>query len=371
MEKHDVIIIGGGPAGATLAHFLGEYNIESLVIEKGHHFRDKVCAGGLPKGIFSILPVSVKDNFSYSSYKLFKVFYKGKLVASEIFDKPFAYGVMRDQFDEHLRQGITIHYNEKFVSYEENKNGIVVKTDKNIYKGKLLVGADGIGSMVSVLSGLNKKTKIVIAEEKEIPKKDHEESLNVFLGDFPLGYGWKFNKDNVSSVGAGALKKHYKKGLSNLIDNTYTLVKTYPISLWDRDISLFKGRIVLVGEAGSIVDPFNAAGIYHSIYSSKLLAESIKENFERGIISFENYIEKLSETIFEEFKYALILSSAFYPMLPLLGNVVFKPHILEFIANAQNESGYLSYKSVFERFSKSKHIEVKIALFILKLLKIV
>ncbi|MGC8690027.1 MAG: FAD-dependent monooxygenase [Caldisericum sp.] len=371
MEKHDVIIIGGGPAGATLAHFLGNYNIETLVIERGEHFRDKTCAGGLPKGIFDILPEGVKSNFPYTSYNLFNVFYKRKLVASAKFDEPFAYGVMRSQFDESLRRGINIHYNERFISFEESKNNIIVKTDKNIYETKLLVGADGIGSIVSVLSGLNKKSKIVIAEEKEIPKIDYGESLNVFLGDFSLGYGWRFDKNNVTSVGAGSLKKYYKRGLSNLVDKTVVPIKVYPISLWDKDLNIFKGRVVLVGEAGSIVDPFNAAGIYHSIYSSKLLAESIKENFDKGSFSFANYVEKLNATIFEEFKYALILSSVFYPMLSLLKSIIFKPHILEFVVNSQNETGYLSYKSVFERFSKSKHIEVKIAMLILKLLKII
>jgi len=56
MEKHDVVIIGGGPSGATLAHFLKEKNIDSIVVERGTHFRDKTCAGALPKGIFNILP---------------------------------------------------------------------------------------------------------------------------------------------------------------------------------------------------------------------------------------------------------------------------------------------------------------------------
>jgi len=371
MENYDVIIVGGGPAGSTLAHFLGSYGINSVVLEKGVPFRDKVCAGGLPKGIFDILPESVDKNFDYVSYKTFRVFYKGEIAAETELKEPFAFGVMRSQFDEHLRKGVNVKYQEKFISFEEDKSGVFVRTDKNAYSGKILVGADGIGGLVSILSGLNKKTKIIIAEEKEIPKKDHESSLNVFLGNFALGYGWKFDKKDVTSVGAGALKRYYRKGFSNFVDKTRAPTKVYPISLWDRDENIAKGRVVLVGEAASIVDPFSAAGIYHSILSSKILAESIKESFDKGNISFTNYIEKLNNSIFDEFKYAGILSSAFYPMLPLLKRVVFKPHILEFILEAQNETGYLSYRKVFERFSKSSHLEVRIALGILKLLKIV
>lgn len=371
MEKHDVIIVGSGPAGSTLAHFLGSFNIESVVIEKGKPFRDKVCAGGLPLGIFDVLPPSVDKTFEYSSYKTFRVFYKGTLASETHFLKPFAYGVMRSNFDEHLRKGINIKYEEKFLSYEEEKDKVIVKTNKNIYEGKLLVGADGFGSLVSLYSGLNKKTKIVIAEEKEIPKKNHEESLNVYLGNFSLGYGWKFDKQTATSVGAGSLKKYFKKGVSNFVDNTSAKTKVYPISLWDRDLKLFKGRVVLAGEAASIVDPFNAAGIYHAILSSFLLSESIKENFDMGKLSFENYIEKLDDKIFNEFRYASILSSAFYPMLPLLKGIVFNKHILEFIATAQDETGYLSYRRVFERFKNSKRPEIKLALGILRLLKIV
>jgi len=370
MEKHDVVIIGGGPSGATLAHFLKEKNIDSIVVERGTHFRDKTCAGALPKGIFNILPEKVRDNFSYVSYKKFRVFYKGNLAQESSFDEPFAFGVMRSEFDEALRNDLDVRYEETFHNFEEDKDHVIVKTSKNEYSAKFLVGADGVGSRVSILAGLNKKTKIILAEEKEVPKKLNDESLNVYLGNNFLGYGWKFDKFNCTSVGAGSLKKYFRKGVSNSIDKEQAKVKTYPISLWDGDNTLFHGREVLVGEAGSIVDPFCAAGIYHSILSSKLLSQVIYENLQIGATNFDKYVEMLNKNIFEEFKYARILSSSFYPFLPILRSVVFRKHILDFIVESQNESGYLSYKRIFERFSSSKHFQTRFIRTVLKLTRV-
>lgn len=370
MEKHDVLIIGGGPSGATLAHFLKEMNIDSVVVERANHFRDKTCAGALPKGIFNILPEEVKNSFAYVSYRKFRVFYKGNLAVESSFDEPFAFGVMRSEFDEALRNGLDVRYEETFQNFEEEKDKVIVKTSKNEYAAKFLVGADGVGSKVSILTGLNRKTKIIIAEEKELPKKLNEESLNVYLGNNFLGYGWKFDKLNCTSVGAGSLKKYFKKGISNAVDGEEAKIKTYPISLWDGDMMLSKGRVVLVGEAGSIVDPFSAAGIYHSILSSRLLSQVIYENLQAGASNFDKYIELLNGTIFEEFKYARILSSAFYPFLPVVKNVVFRKHILDFIVESQNGSGYLSYKRIFERFSSSKHFQTRFIRTLLKLARV-
>lgn len=370
MEKHDVIIIGGGPSGATLAHFLKEKGIYSVVIEKGNHFRDKVCAGGLPLGIFDILPQSVSRDFEYVPYKTFRVSYRGIIEESVTFDKPFSFGVMRSSFDEHLRNNIDVRYNEEFISFEEKANEVIVKTNKNVYSGAFLVGADGIGSKVALFANLNKKTKIVIAEEKELRKENNsDDALNVYLGYNFLGYGWKFTKKDFISVGAGAMKKFYKKGISNLIDPTYADIKIYPISLWDGDYNIAKGRVALVGEASSIVDPLNAAGIYHSIFSAKLLSEVILYNLKKGSKDFSQYLHLLDSTIFEEFRYGIALSNAFYPFLPMIKKVILNEHILEFIIRAQEKSGYLSYKEVFKRFEKSKRIEIKLIYAILKILK--
>ncbi len=370
MEKHDVIIIGGGPSGATLSHFLKDMGIDSVVIEKGDHFREKVCAGGLPLGIFDILPQSVSRDFEYVPYRTFRVLHKGIVEESVTFDRPFAFGVMRKNFDEHLRNNLDVRYGEEFVSFEEHANEVIVKTNKNVYSGAFLVGADGIGSKVALLANLNKKTKIIIAEEKELRKENNsDDALNVYLGYNFLGYGWKFTKKDFISVGAGAMKKFYKKGVSNLIDPTYADIKIYPISLWDGDYNIAKGRVALVGEAASIVDPFNAAGIYHSILSSKLLSEVILDNLKKRSKDFSQYLNLLESTIFEEFRYGSALSNAFYPFLPIIKRVILNKRILEFIIRTQEDIGYLSYKEVFKRFEKSKRLEIKLIYAILKILK--
>ena len=369
MKNYDVVIIGGGPAGATVGQYLKEQGISYLVIERGTNYRDKVCAGGVPVGIMDVLPVS-KRNFERVEYDTLLIDFRATLKSTVKIDRPFMYGVARTEFDHFLREGLNVHYNEKFVMFEREKNGVVVHTDKAVYRAKFLVGADGVGSRVSIFSGLAKKRRFILAEEKETPLEDKDKVNNVkiFLGYNRFGYGWVFPKKDHRSSGSGALQKYFlhSKGTVNKFDRSKRQTKIYPISLWGGEEILTDGRIGLAGEAGNLVDPFTAGGIYPAVLSGKLLAQSIEKALKKGKSNLYEYNELLMDKMYEEFRYALFLSKMFYPFIPLIKKVILSRSVMQ-QAMEYASNGYISYKKFFEKVRKTRKIHIKIAYFLVKM----
>jgi len=366
MEEYDVLIIGAGPSGTALAQYLKEKSINSLIIEKGMPFRDKVCAGGLPVVLEKILPSNLR-NFERNVYDKISIDYRNAYSISAKAEKPFLYGVVRPKFDQFLREGTNVHYDEHFIKYEEDNNGIVVYTNKLKYSCKFLIGADGVGSLVSLQSGLAKKKRFIVAEEKEVQEEARDRSiLSVFLGYNFLGYGWALPKDGFVSSGSGALKGHFQKGTVNKFNRGDAPIKVFPISLWDGIETLAKGRVALVGEAGNLVDPFTAAGIYPAILSSMLLSEVIDKNLKLNLADLTHYNELLEDKLYSEFRYAHTLSNMFFPFLSLTNRAILQTGFINYLLELA-QSGYLSYEKIFNRVENTKRIPVKIAFALVKI----
>jgi len=360
MERSDILIIGGGPAGSSLAHFLKDRNIDSIVIERGGPNRDKVCAGALPVAVKSILPEHLR-NFKKVEYSLLELSHKDGLKAVSSKEIVFAYGILRSEFDAYLRSGLDVRYNERFLDYTETKDGIIARTDKGKYFAKFLVGADGIGSRVSLVSGLAPKRRFIVAEEVEIPfKGKFDRTMKIFLGYNSPGYGWIFPKDGFLSVGSGTIRKYFRKNTVQKFHPGEYKTKIYPISLWEKPEKLHKRQVILTGEAANLVDPFCAGGIYPAILSSHILSQTIEKALKSGNSEISGYEDRLEDTIYKEFRYALLLSRLFYPLLAVVKKYAVCTSTLDF-ASELCSKGYVSYQKIYERAGKSKHLPLKLA----------
>jgi len=317
-DKTDVCIVGAGPAGSTAAKFLSEKNIDVILIDKDKFPRDKPCGGGLPYQVLKrfdyVNNKTFIDSYCYGGYAISPSF-KYKL---EFHDKkPIIATVLRKKFDHELVKLAT----SKGARFIEGKTviDIIISKDKAtvILKdgikidSKIVIGADGIWSIIAKKTGLRKEKMnigICVFEEYELDEK----TMNEYFGsgrlgcihsqfNFTPGYGWVFPKKKHINIGFGHI--HYAKQRTidkkNLLDfyNQYIAIlkrdkiipdkikigkcqggalPVYPLK------KTYSNRVILIGDAAGFINPLSGEGIYYAMASGEIAADILVKCFKKN-----------------------------------------------------------------------------------------
>lgn len=105
MDRCDVLIVGGGPAGSTCARYLKRAGLDALIIEKERFPRDKVCAGWITPAVLSRLELDPKEYASGRVLQPITGFRTGRIGESGLetrYGHPVSYGIRRCEFDHYL-----------------------------------------------------------------------------------------------------------------------------------------------------------------------------------------------------------------------------------------------------------------------------
>ena len=100
-QSHDVIVVGAGPAGATLAYELAKRGIGVLLLEKEKLPRYKCCAGGVTSKAAKLLDFDISEVAEDAIHEVSFTFNLGSPYLGQPF-QPLIYTVMRDVFDHFL-----------------------------------------------------------------------------------------------------------------------------------------------------------------------------------------------------------------------------------------------------------------------------
>lgn len=369
--RYDAIVVGAGPGGTTAARHLARAGCKTLLLEKEKMPRYKTCGGGVTAKVKTVLDVdfspAVEDTIARGS-----IAFRDQVRFPVQFHAPVGWCVMRDCFDmllanEAARAGAEVRDGTPVRTVEFEDRAVHVRVNGETFAADVVVGADGANGMVARAAGLHAERRLAAALEAEMELPDA--SLDTWRGvwhlDFgaaPRGYAWIFPKLEHLSVGVGTFghggnKPNLRELLDRFIASEPTLQgakkatlhgHTLPLGGTPRRVS--GKRVVLVGDAACLVDPFSGEGIYAAIKSGKLAAEALTRGLANGDITFESYTRRVQREFTNEYWYADALSRFFYRapvrLLRLYQHTRLMHAFTELMASAQMDYRALVWKAL-------------------------
>jgi geranylgeranyl reductase family protein len=335
---YDVIVVGLGPAGSTAAYRLALKGLKVLALDKATFPRYKPCGGCISKKAERILDFDIKEVIEDTVYGS-TVTYRYERELHIMSDRPFAGNVTRDRFDHFLVEKVKGAGAEVLEGrrvdwmdggQEAAKDPVTVRCETGeVFKGRVLVAADGASGKTSRdYFGMNHKV-CSFSITAEVPyDRAQELSGRIFLdfGAVPYGYAWIFPKKRVLSVGVAGDTRRYggniKEFFDSFVSSHYILKdlkiekrKGSTIPLFykrDEEPSMVKGRALLIGDAGHLVDPFIGEGIYYAVKSAQIAASVIYEGLISGDLDLSSYNRCIKKEVLKELAASEQLSALVY-----------------------------------------------------------
>ena len=305
IETFDVVVIGGGPAGATAATDLAGRERSVLLLDRAG--RIKPCGGAIPPRLID--EFAIPDELLVARAKSARIVAPSNRQVDMPIEGGFVGMVDREIFDEWLRQraaaagavrraGIFKHIDRDagggaIITYERNGG-----TTERV-RTRAVIGADGALSAVArqTIAGADRMAyvfayhEIVKSPVASTAEFDSSRCDVYYRGELsPDFYGWIFPHGATASVGVGSAHKGFalRKAVGALrqvadLDHAETIrcegapIPLHPLPCWDN------GRdVVLAGDAAGVVAPASGEGIFYAMTGGRLAAEAVDEFCETG-----------------------------------------------------------------------------------------
>ena len=317
----DVVVVGAGPGGSAAAHALAQAGLDVLLLEKTSFPREKVCGDGLtPRAVKTLVDMGIDTSpangfIRNRGLRIYGGGHRLELPWPELASFP-DHGLVRPRldFDELLvrhaqKAGARLQELTTVTGPVLDTAGRVVGVTAKVgpertetsYRAPLVVAADGVSARLALGTGIEKRDDrpmgVAVRRYFTSPRTD-DDMLESWLelrtegGDLLPGYGWVFGVgDGTSNVGLGILnttkawqRTDYKELLASWTsampaewqfseDFATGPVRGGALPMGFNRQPHYTRGLLLVGDAGGAVNPFNGEGIAYAMETGRLAAE--------------------------------------------------------------------------------------------------
>jgi len=321
MPDADVLVVGGGPAGSSIAHALASRGIDVMVVDRARFPRPKPCAEYLsPQASRSLARMGALDEVERSGAAALagiRVYApNGSVIAGDFVAKHGYHGfrdrglsVRREVLDAILLEragasGARIVEGAKVTELLREPDGrvrgvrLTLDDSSREVRARVVVGADGLGSVVARRLGLTRRLRwprrialvthykgvkdvgehgeMHVAPDGYVGIADVGGGLTTVAAVFPVSRSREISRDRIEFLRRWLFDQRRLALRFASAERVTPVVATGPFASYARRASA--PGAALVGDAADFFDPFTGEGIYAALRGGEILADHVTES---------------------------------------------------------------------------------------------
>jgi geranylgeranyl reductase family protein len=373
-QDAEVIVVGAGPAGSSVATYLARSGVDVLLLEKTEFPREKVCGDGLtPRGVKQLIDLGIdtSEEAGWVRSRGLRILTGDLTLELDWPDltsyPPYGVSRTRHDFDDLLaklavKAGARLYERTTVTSAITDPTGRVVGVEAKVgpertpvnYRAPLVLACDGVSARLALSVGIQKNEKrpmgVAVRQYYKSPRHDDpfiEGHLELWDRSDPRdpkllpGYGWAFPLgDGTVNVGLGMLSTSasfrntdYRALLRQWLDgtpeewgyreeNAIGKVGGAGLPMGFNRTPHYRDGLLLLGDAGGMVSPFNGEGISAAMESAQIAAEVVVQALARREgPSRERALEAYPRAVRE-------LMGGYYQLGNVFAKIIGKPKIM-------------------------------------------
>lgn len=340
-HTYDLIVIGAGPAGSTVARHASQLGLKTILVEKERIPRNKLCGGGVTPKVLKLLDFNLPDEIIESAPTSARI-HVGASYFTLHSTRPLVYMTSREKFDTLLANkaaeaGVEVKDSTLVKNVVTHPSFIEVQTPQQSFEALMVAGCDGMGGPTARATGLYDRwepsevayaieSEILVGEEAVHQFMGVERYFDVYFGVSPAGYGWVFPKDDHLTVGVGCrlsklrdgpdLFKSFLSAVPELEGHEVPTPQAHLIPLGGAvRVPVVADRVLLAGDSAGYAEPLLGEGIYFAIKGGQIAAETAEEACRTGCFDSQflsKYEARCATAFGTDFNAAFRLASLSY-----------------------------------------------------------